>query len=110
MKKLRFGQKATNVLRGLDSILQSVVIFVQTFVERLAGCMNTIAETFTGFGAAAVFKLPYTLRQSVARLNAVKVWNDHHKKDNGGKNSGSEKSREFIVKKLFEKNAEPRIK
>lgn len=91
-------------------VIWSVVVIAETFAERLAVCMNAIAEIFTGFDSAGVVKLPDALRQSIERSNAVKTRNDYHKKGNGGKNSGKEKRREFIVKKLSEKNAETRIK
>ena len=109
-KKFEISSEGSKGLRCFDSVIWSVVIFVQTFVERLSVCVYTIAEIFACCGTAAVFKLSETLRQSVAGLDAVKTRNDRHKKDNGGKNSGKEKCREFIVKKLSEKNAETRTK
>ena len=69
------------VLRSADIIIRRVVVFDQTFVERFAFIMNTIAETFAGFCSVAVIKLPHTSRESVVRQNAVKIWNDEHKKD-----------------------------
>jgi hypothetical protein len=72
--------------------------------------MNTIAETGAGFDSVTTFKLRLTHRKSVSRFNAVKTRNDQRANDNGGKYSGKEERREFIVQKLFDKNAETRIK
>ena len=72
--------------------------------------MNAVAEIFTGFEFAAVVKLFQTLRQRIARLDAVKRRNADHADDDGGKRAGEEKNRKFFAEKPFEKIAQTCIK
>ena len=60
-KGFEIWSKGNNVLRCSDNIFWSYVVFVQTFVERLAGFMNAITEIAAGFGFVTVFKLRLTI-------------------------------------------------
>lgn len=87
-------------------IIRRIIIFAQTFAERFAVCVNTIAESFACFGAAGIFELSETLRESVSRSDIIKTRKDQHKKDHRQKNSREKEKREFIFEKIFEKNPE----
>ena len=64
-------RKLSLVLRCARRIIRGVVVFVQTFAERFAVFMNTIAEILAGFDSAAAIKLSYALRQSIPGFDAI---------------------------------------